>query len=266
MKSNDKEVPAVTIESQTELVQPPSPSSALYLIYGKDGDGALSYEVENGSWTTYWYGYRFDLDGKRYYTAFAYDTPFKFSQAEKDREPAPETKATIAQATFELTAPGTDKPWNFEGSDRSVGEFGAYEKGNEIDETRKPQSYRTPAGNLLLAVPTWYLASGTRISSFDLLVFNPHELSKTDEQRWSYAGNITVGQDNGAACDDEQGAVMPCVKSSGALSFHAREGADLPTIKIAVSGTAIASPGKTRTLGPEDSIEYRYDPTKKQYQ
>ena len=59
--------PAVTNDSnRTVDVQPPSPSSALYLIYQKDGDGADSYEVENGSWTTYWYGYQFDLDGRQY--------------------------------------------------------------------------------------------------------------------------------------------------------------------------------------------------------
>ncbi|KAF1716010.1 hypothetical protein CSC74_12645 [Pseudoxanthomonas yeongjuensis] len=254
-------------DHQNEAVtQPPSPSSALYFIYQKDGDGALSYEVENGSWTTYWYGYQFDLDGKHYYTGFAYDTPFKFSKAEQESEPAPETKATIAQSTFLLTAPGTDKPWTFQGSDRSVGEFGAYEKGNEIDDKREPQSYRTPGGNLLLAIPTWYLASGTRISSFDLLVFNPHELTKTDQQRWVYVGNVVVGADNGAACDEEDGGKIACASSAGTLSFVPQAQDDLPLLRVARSGTEIAEGGKLRTLGPADSAEYRYDANSKQYQ
>ncbi|MGH8025736.1 MAG: hypothetical protein ACREO0_03315 [Pseudoxanthomonas sp.] len=248
------------------VAQPPSPSSVLYFIYQKDGDGALSYEVENGSWTTYWYGYPFELDGKRYYTGFAYDTPFKFGKAEEESDPAPETKATITQSTFMLTAPGTESPWTFMGSDRSVGEFGAYEKGNEIDETRKPQSHRTPGGNLVLAIPTWYLASGTRVTSFDVFVFNPHELAKTDEQRWVYLGNVVAGEDNGAACDEDDGGKIACVKSSGTLSFVPQEGSDLPQLRIARSGTEIASPGKTRVLGPADATDYRYDAEKKQYQ
>ena len=257
---------AVVNDPQNEAVsQPPSPSSTLYFIYQKDGDGALSYEVENGSWTTYWYGYQFDLDGKHYYTGFAYDTPFKFSKAEQESEPAPETKATITQSTFLLTAPGTDKPWTFQGSDRSVGEFGAYEKGNEIDDKREPQHYRTPGGNLLLAIPTWYLASGTRISSFDLLVFNPHERTRTDQQRWVYVGNIAVGADNGAACDEEDGGKIACASSAGTLSFVPQAQDDLPLLRVARSGTEIAAGGKLRMLGPADSAEYRYDAASKQY-
>lgn len=267
LKSNDKEIPAVITDSpKADVVQAPSPSSSLYFIYQKDGDGALSYEVENGSWATYWYGYRFDLDGKNYYTAFAYDTPFKFGKAELEADPAPDTKATLTQATFELTAPGTDKPWNFQGSDRSVGEFGAYEKGNQVDDTRKPQEYRTPEGNLLLAVPTWYLASGTRVSSFDLLVFNPHELTTTDAQRWVYVGNVVVGEDNGAACDDEEdGGRIPCARSTGSLSFVAQAGSDLPLLRIARSGNEIADGGKLQALGDNDVIEHVYDPSIRKY-
>lgn len=266
VKPTDKEVPVMNNESKKATeVQPPSPSSVLYFIYQKDGDGALSYEVENGSWTTYWYGYRFELDGKQYYTGFAYDTPFKFSKAEQESDPAPDAKATITQSTFVLTAPGTESPWTFQGSDRAVGEFGAYEKGNEIDKTREPQSYRTPSGNLVLAIPTWYLATGVQVSSFDLLVFNPHEL-KIDDQRWRYLGNVVTGTDNGAACDEEDGGKITCFKSSGALTFVPQEGGDLPLLRIARSGTEIVSPGKTRELGPTDTTEYKYDPATKQYQ
>ena len=261
-----QDVPTVANDHQNEAVtQPPSPSSALYFIYQKDGDGALSYEVENGSWTTFWYGYQFELDGKHYYTGFAYDTPFKFSKAEQEREPAPETKATITQSTFVLTSPGTDKPWSFQGSDRAVGEFGGYEKGNEADDTREAVSYRTPGGNLLLAIPTWYLASGTRISSFDLLVFNPHELIRTDEQRWVYVGNVVVGADNGAACDEEEAAKIVCAKSAGTLSFVPLAQDEFPLLRVARSGTEIVEGGTTRTLGPADTTEYRYDAATRQY-
>lgn len=265
-KPNDKEAPPMANDFQKKTVaEPPSPSSVLYFIYQKDGDGALSYEVENGSWTTYWYGYGFELDGKQYYTGFAYDTPFKFSKAEKESDPAPETKATITQSTFVLTAPGTENPWTFQGSDRDVGEFGAYEKGNEIDETRKPQTYRTPDGKLLLALPTWYLATGVQVNTFDLLLFNPHEL-KIDDKRWDYLGNIVIGTDNGAACDETPGAKQACAKSTGVLSFAPQEGSNLPLLKVQRSGTETVSAGKVRTLDTGDTYEYRYDSEKKQYQ
>lgn len=266
VKPTDKEVPVMNNESQKATeVQPPSPSSVLYFIYQKDGDGALSYEVENGSWATYWYGYRFEFDGKQYYTGFAYDTPFKFSKAEQESDPAPETKATITQSTFVLTAPGTESPWTFQGSDRDVGEFGAYEKGNEIDETRKPQTYQTPDGKLLLALPTWYLATGVQVNTFDLLLFNPHEL-KIDDKRWDYLGNIVIGTDNGAACDETPDAKQACAKSTGTLSFASQEGSNLPLLKVQRSGTETVSAGKVRTLGSGDTYEYRYDSEKKQYQ
>ena len=247
-------------------VQPPSPSSVLYFIYQKDGDGALSYEVDNGSWTTYWYGYRFELDGKEYYTGFAYNTPSKYGKTEEENYAAPDAKATLTQSTFVLTAPGTESPWTFQGSDQYIGEFGGYEKGNEIDENRKPQTYRTPGGNLVLAIPTWYLATGVKVSSFDLFVFNPHELLKIDDQRWVYLGNVVTGEDNGSACDEEDGGKIACVKSSGTLTFVSKEGSDLPLLRIARSGTKIVSPGKAGTLGPADTTEYHYDAEKKQYQ
>jgi hypothetical protein len=265
-KPNDKEARPMANDFQKKTVaEPPSPSSVLYFIYQKDGDGALSYEVENGSWTTYWYGYGFELDGKQYYTGFAYDTPFKFGKAAEESDPAPDAKATITQSTFVLTAPGTESPWTFQGSDRAVGEFGAYEKGNEIDETRTPQTYRTPDGKLLLALPTWYLATGVQVNTFDLLLFNPHEL-KIDDKRWDYLGNIVIGTDNGAACDETPGAKQACAKSTGALSFEPQEGSNLPLLKVQRSGTETVSAGKVRTLGSDDTYEYRYDSEKKQYQ
>ena len=266
VEANDKDVPVVKNDSRKTVVQPPSPSSVLYLIFQKDGDGASSYEVENGSWATYWYGYSFDLGGKHYFTGFASQTPDKYGKSEEENNPAPDAKVTLTQATLFTTTPDAQKPWTFQGSERFIGEFGSYEKANEVDQTREAQSYETPSGKLLLAVPTWYLVSGTRVSSFDLFVFNPDELTKVDERRWTYLGNIVAGEDNGAACDDEAGAAMPCVKSTGALSFVAQEGADLPLIRIAMSGTEIVSAGKTRSMGSEDNVEYRYDSTKKQYQ
>lgn len=266
-KSTDTEIPVMNNDSQKATdVQPPSPSSVLYFIYQKDGDGALSYEVENGSWATYWYGYSFDLGGKHYFTGFAYETPGKYGKTEEESYPDPDAKVTITQATYVLTDPGTDKPWTFQGNQHFVGEFGGYEKGNVIDETRKPQTYQTPDGKLLLAVPTWYLATGVQVNTFELLLFNPHELLKVDVKRWDYLGNIVIGTDNSAACDETAGAKQACAKSTGSLSFAPQEGSSLPLLKVQRSGTDTVSAGKVRTLGPSDTYEYRYDPEKKQYQ
>jgi hypothetical protein len=267
VKPTDKEVPVMNNESQKAAeVQPPSPSSVLYFIYQKDGDGALSYEVENGSWATYWYGYSFDLGGKHYFTGFATQTPDKYGKSEEENYAAPDAKVTITQATFFTTSPEAEKPWTFDGNQYSVGEFGGYEKGNTIDETRKPQTYQTPDGKLLLAVPTWYLATGVQVNAFDLLLFNPHELLKVDDKRWDYLGNIVIGTDNGAACDETPGATQACAKSTGTLSFEPQEGSSLPLLKVRRSGTETVSAGKVRTLGPVDIYEYRYDSEKKQYQ
>jgi hypothetical protein len=245
--------------------RPPSPDSVLYFIFQKDGDGATSYRVENGSWASYWYGYPFELDGKHYFTGFAYQTPYKFDDDDDDAAPAADARVTLAEATYVQAAPGSEKPWAFLGATRHVGEFGGYEKGNEIDTARQPQSLRTPSGKLLLAVPTWYLSSGTRVSSVDLFLFNPGELKGVDDTRWTYLGNIATGEDNGAACDEGSGPV-PCAKSSGTVEFIARDGDDLPLVRVAMEGTAVAEAGKTRTLGATDAVEYRYDAGSKQYQ
>ncbi len=266
-KPNDKEAPPVANDFQKKnVVEPPSPSSVLYFIYQKDGDGALSYEVENGSWATYWYGYSFDLGGKHYFTGFATQTPDKYGKSEEEDYAAPDAKVTITQATFFTTSPEAEKPWTFDGNQYFVGEFGGYEKGNVIDETRKPQTYQTPDGKLLLAVPTWYLATGVQVNTFDLLLFNPHELLKADDKRWDYLGNIVIGTDNSAACDETPGAKQACAKSAGTLSFSPQEGSNLPLLKVQRSGTETVSAGTVRTLGPGDTYEYRYDSEKKQYQ
>jgi hypothetical protein len=97
-------------------------------------------------------------------------------------------------------------------------------------------------------------------------LFNPHELLKVDDKRWDYLGNIVIGTDNGAACDETPGATQACAKSTGTLSFESQEGSSLPLLKVRRSGTETVSAGKVRTLGPGDIYEYRYDSEKKQYQ
>jgi hypothetical protein len=115
-----------------------------------------------------------------------------------------------------------------------------------------------------VALPTWSLQSGTRVETFDLMLFNPGELTRKDDARWAYAGSVFTGQDNSAECNEDEGGKLPCVKSSGALSFEEVPGAVFPLIRIARSGTDMES-GKVRTLGNADTLEYRYEATQKIY-
>ena len=162
-KKEDRKVADHAYEKQSAT--PPAPDAVLYFIYNKDGDGATSYEIENGSVATYWYGHQFDLRGKHYFAGFAYSTPEKFGAAEDEPNPAPGSKVTLANATFVLSKPGTEKPWSLVGAEPYIGEFGAYEKGDEVDPKRTAVSYETEGGQFVLAVPTMSLARSPVISS-----------------------------------------------------------------------------------------------------
>lgn len=257
-----QDAPAVAYDqAKKTVIETPTPSSVLYFIYQKDGDGASSYEIENGSWATYWYGYRFEFGGKQYFTGFAQQTQEKYGNSEEEEYPDPDTKAAITQATFILTHPDADKPWSFEGAQRFVGEFGGYEKANEIDQDRQPQEYRTQDKRMVLAIPTWYLASGSRMESYELFLFDPKEILKIEDVRWAYLGNVETGEDNSAACDKQDGGKLRCVKRTGELSFVADQDAGLPMIRVAMNDKRIAAPG----LGDEAEVEYRYDASEKQY-
>jgi len=246
---------ASTATAPTTDIKPPSPDSVLYFISNVDGDGALNYEIGNGSWINYWFGFPFELDGTRYFTGFAWETAEDFSDSKEPKYPSPEDTVTITQATFTANPPGSEKPWKFKENQHSVGEFGGNARGNALDDSRKPQSIRTSEGNLLVAVPTWYLVSGTRMENFDLLLFNPHSLEMTDNKRWTYVGSLYAGEDNSAACDNDGTGGLKCVKKTGTLAFAAHEGDPMPTLNVTVSGDPQA-----------EVTEYRYDAAQKTYQ
>ncbi|WP_369039936.1 hypothetical protein [Stenotrophomonas maltophilia] len=241
---------------------PPDAGSVLYFIYDVDGDGAVSYEVTNGSVASFWFGHAFELAGTRYYTGFAWNTPQKFGKPGED-DVGPDSRVTLTEATFTQTGDKPDRPWVLKGAERSIGSVGAYGTAPEIDSKRKPQEYRTPAGKLVLAVPTSTFATGTSVESYTVLVFNPDYEKTEDGQVWSSLGTIITGEDNSAACDE--GQVMPCVSSQGALSFSAGAGSDLPTLTVTPSGTTVSGPGQTRALGTGDAVHYTYDAATKAY-
>lgn len=255
---SDKDATAMQDATQatTQQLQPPRPDSVLYFISNVDGDGALSYEVANGSWINYWYGFEFTLGGTRYYTGFAWETPELYGAERENHSPAPEAKVTLAHATFVTSAPGSKSPWKLLGAEPYIGEFGGMEQANTIDTARKPQTQVTDDGRLVLALPTWSLQSGVRILSYDLLAFNPKDTAEVDDTHWTYVGNLPAGQDNSANCGEDAPGKIACVKNASTLAFVQQPG--LPGVRVTVSGDPSAN-------GGDAAVQYRYDSARKSY-
>lgn len=246
-----KDAPTVADSAPAQTLQPPRTDSVLYFISDVDGDGATSYEIANGAWINTWYGLQHAAGGKQYYTGFAWITPTKYGAARDNDEVDPDAKVTLAQATFEASAPGTESPWRFVGAEPAIGDFGAAEKGNSVDTKRKVQTWTGADGTLLVAVPTWYLSGGSHMRLFDLLATQkPTPDQDTQAPRWRYVGTVEAGEDNSAACGPDNGG-LPCRDVSATLAFQERAGSALPDLKVSFTGNGA---GSGDTAG-----EYRYD-------
>lgn len=243
-------------------ITPPDAPAVMYFIYQIDGDGATSYEVQNGSVATFWFGHTFVLDGTTYYTGFSWDTRSRYGKPGEDDPPAPDQQVNIAEATFVRAGDDAQKPWKFRGQEWTVGAFGAYERAPDVDTKRSPVEHRTADGRLLLAVPTHFFDRGVDSFGYELLVFSPKREDDSKVRVWTYLGSVNSGEDNSAACAD--GDVMPCARSGGTLSFKA-DGNGLPQVVVTRSGTTIDGPGKTRALGGGDTVVYTYDAKTKLY-
>lgn len=247
--------------AQAAAVTPPDAATVLSLIYEVDTKGADSYQMINGRIATYWFGHSFDLNGTRYFTGFVWNT--RDTYGKPIEEAGPGTQVNLSEVTFTLTGSSPERPWKFRGLEFSIGEFGAYERPETVDTRRKPLEYRTPAGKLLLAVPTEGFENGVSFEGYALFVFNIGPRDEVRDNVWTYVGSIQTGDDNAAACDG--GDVMPCATRSGKLGFVAQTGNDMPRLTVTPSGTMITGPGKTRQLGAADTVTYVYDAAKKKY-
>ncbi|PPA72727.1 hypothetical protein C4E15_29105 [Achromobacter spanius] len=257
------DAPAPISQAAAARVAPPDVPSMLYAIYDVDGKGETTYEVANGSVATYWFGHAFESEGTHYYTGFAWDTADRYGKPGED-DVGPGTRVNLTEATFVLTDPASERPWKFRGMEPTIGEFGAYERGEDVDTRRKPLEFRTPAGKLLLAVPTTNFDNGITSTGYALLVFNPERIKEeVDGHVWTYVGSLLTGEDNSAACAD--GDVMPCTSSKGELVFSNDGKQDMPTVTVKPSGTTISGPNKTRQLGAADITAYVFDPASKAY-
>jgi len=249
--------PAAPAAAQSDpvAVEVPAPGRVLDDIYGEKGDGSASYTIDNNALASFWYGYRFDLGGKHYYTGFANAGPGKYGKPEEEN-PDPAVGVSISQATYVLDSADGKPTWTLFHAQRWAGDFGASEKADTLDQKRKPQSTETKDGHLLLALPTTHFADGITSSGFAVFTFDPNKNDLGDYKGWVYLGTVATGEDNGAACDDQ--GTMKCASSTGALSFEPGTG-PLPSLRVTMSGTAIAGPGKVRTLGAADVATYTYD-------
>ena len=230
-------------------LKPPSADSVLYFIYQRDGDGAVSYKIDGGATVSYWYGHAFDLNGKHYFTGFGSKSQGEGPEGD-DGMMDPEHVA-ISQATFTRVEKEGKVEWSKPDTDGYVGEFGRMGRPEQIDESRKAQSFTTGDGRYLLAVPTQDFVNGTDVRMFSLLLFDPGNVDKLGFRQWGYLGSIPVGYDNSDACDG--GEVMSCAASSGTLTFEQTD-AGLPHLKISFKGTTIASPGKVRDMTDADTV------------
>ncbi|MBB4598217.1 hypothetical protein [Xanthomonas arboricola] len=253
--------PAATTPATVDA-EVPAPGHVLADIYGMKGDGSESYTIDNGALASFWYGYRFDLGGKQYYTGFANAGPGKYGKSEEEDSPDPAVGVSISQATYVLDDAGGKPAWVLFHAQQWAGDFGGNEKADTLDQTRKPQRTETKDGHLVLAVPTTRFANGISSLGFALFSFDPNKNDMGDYKGWVYLGTVATGEDNSAACDDE--GTMKCASSTGTLSFEPGSGS-MPTLRVAMSGTAIAGPGKARSLGAADVVTYTYDATKHQY-
>jgi len=242
---------------------PPDAPTVMYFTYQVDGDGATSYEVQNGSVATFWFGHTFILDGTTYYTGFSWDTREHYGKPGEQTPAGPDDRANLAEATFVLAGTDARKPWKFRGQEWTIGALGAYDKADDVDTRRKPLEHRTADGRLLLAVPTSSFDRGISSTGYALLLFNPRRSEDdVDSKVWRYVGSVRTGEDNSAACDD--GNVMPCTDSDGELAFAA-DGNGLPRLTVTFKGTTIEGPGKTRALGAGDAVHYTFDSATQQY-
>lgn len=248
-------------QNMSEL-KPPSADSVLYFIYQRDGDGAVSYTIDGGATVSYWYGHAFDLGGKHYFTGFAAKSQGEGPEGD-DGMMDPEHVA-ISQATFTRVEKDGKVEWSKPDTDGYVGEFGRMGRPQQIDDSRKAQSFTTGDGRYLLAVPTLDFVNGNDVRMASLFLFDPDNKDALPFRKWGFLGSVAVGGDNSAACDE--GRVMPCSASSGVLAFEPAPDGGLPAVKVTPSGTANSGPGEVRALGPADAVVYRFDPNTGQYQ
>jgi len=249
-----------TAHAQDAALPPGAVFTAIHNIKVQD-DKADWVELDNGVVSTFWYGHEFDVGGQHFYTGFVWNSPERDPQ-EDEGFPAPDAQVKLAQATFLLTNPGQTPAYTFYSVERKTGAFGAFERPENADASRKALEHHLPDNRMLLAVPTATFENGATVKGYAMFLFTLKKEYGPKEWLWSYVGQVQTGFENSAACDE--GAVMPCIDSDGELSFVDVKDS-LPQVNVKASGTTIEGPGKTRRLGAADDTKYVYDAGAMQY-
>lgn len=244
--SNAPQAPDARAPSRARIA-PPTPGRVIEAIFEKPGDRSDSYEVDNGSRATYWYGQAYDVAAQHYFTGFVAQSPDHFGKA-ADAEDPPAARATLTQATFKSGSAA--EPWTVVAAQHSVGEFGARGQADGVDGSRKAEIFSIGSGRIVLAVPTDApIEQGTVQKNYEVVV-------RASDGAWSYAGTVPAGVDDSAGCD--QGRAFPCAAMRGRLEFV--PGSSMPDIEVTLQPLA---PVK-KSAGSK--LVYRLDPKSSLYQ
>lgn len=252
--------------SNTGDVPDPSPGSVIRQVYGDSIEGEVSDDSTSSQLASYngghvvslWYNYHFTLSGRQYYTGFTVLEPAEGSTSYSG--------VLFGHLTYVLKNDDGKPSWVSSYGDRATAEVPGIMRAPQIDDTRSPQTFITSDKNLVLAIPTTDFENGETFTNFTIFSFDPNKNDLGDYKSWTYLGTVAAGGENSANCGE--GLPMPCVSSTGNLSFVAptRGASKMPTIRVTLSGTEVAGPGETKTLGTADAVNYKINTTTKQYE
>lgn len=224
----------------------PKPTEVLDAIYAGDGNGIS----KGGQGIEFWYGHEFSLRGKDYFTGFA-----DADTAKEGVDVAPDEQVIASQATYERIG---DK-WVLLDTQGALGKFG--NRGQPLEPVKglQPQTFVTPDGRYLIAVPVWYAEMGGELlHSVEVFAFSP------EDGQWSYLGNVFTGSSNGSGCKSADAPWgVDCFANIGEVRFA--DGEDFPSIRVLRKGTDIDGNGLVRELGEDDSLTYGYDASTASY-
>lgn len=221
----------------------PSPAQVLEAIFHTPGDRSSSYEIANGSWASYWHGRTYEVEGSRYFTGFAEQSPDHAADMEADDPPS--AKAKLGQATF-LSKDGA---WVLVGTQVAFGQVGGRGRADAVDKKRDAVVRAVGGGRILLAIPTdAAIEEGTVGKNYELF------LRQTDG-KWSHVGTVAAGSDDSAGCDD--GRAFPCAPTTGRL--------EIPTSDGAMPGLTVTLTNGGAKPGTPQQVIYRFDPNSSQY-
>lgn len=224
-------------------LKPPSADSVLYLIYRRDGNGAVSYEIENGATVSYWFGHTFDFKDERYFTGFASKTNDREGEDRNSEYAMEDGRVAISQATLRLGGDAETKEWVLVGTDGYVGEFGGNDRAEAHDGSRAALRHETTDGRMLLAVPTRATHAAEAARGYALFLFDPDSVDSLAFRTWGYLGSIPADGDAGVE----------------SLDFDSAVDHGLPHLKVVMQGDTAARTGQGPTTVGTDTLTYRFD-------